>query len=102
VYPKTPCSPMLRSCAMSELKSYAYNFVCGLVCACCILFAGLKLCKNFMDILSKKEESEVELLIYTMTLINKVSSTYMEYIGVQWDSAVMTCRSMFTFIFYLL
>jgi len=36
----------------------------------CVAYVGVKLCKNLMSILT---ETDTELLVYTMTLINKVS-----------------------------
>jgi len=48
---------------------------------------GVKLCKNLMGILTETEAIDTELLVYTMTLVNKVqilTSPYLNCNTIRW------------------
>jgi len=70
----TPCvhcvGVKLCNSLMSILtETEAFGLIFDTPCVHCV---GVKLCNNFMSILTETEVTDTELLVYTMTLINKV------------------------------
>lgn len=61
---------------------------------CCMRFAGAgtKLWSNVMEILDEKDGVDTELLVYAMTLINKVSKSFGAFVSLlQYQAVCQLC-----------